>query len=246
LIIDDHNHIWIGQATGEGWTSRPLTVDSLLSAMDRAGVDRAGICSLAQDIQNEYVLRAQREHPDRLLGYCFVNPRDKDAPETLRRYLGEGLVGLKLHPRLHGFPLNAMRLVDPLFEVCREHRVHVFAHGAGLEEFNPPHYFEDVAQAFPDVTLIMGHMGALNEVDDAIRVASRNPNIYLDTSACDLFGVQRAIAALGAERLLMGSDWPASDFRLELLKIELATEGHPGAFAQIAGGNYERLFLGNL
>jgi predicted TIM-barrel fold metal-dependent hydrolase len=84
-------------------------------------------------------------------------------------------------------------------------------------------------------------MGALNAVDDVIKVARRTPNIYLDTSVCDLFGVKRALAALGPERLLMGSDWPASDFRLELLKIKLATDNDADAFAMIAGGNYEGL-----
>jgi len=198
------------------------------------------VCTVAQAIDNDYVVKAQREHPDRLFGYCMVNPRMANAKEELRKYLDQGLQGLKLHPRLHGYQLGDHGMIDPLMELCSEYKVPMFAHG-GSEENDHPFYFEEIAKAFPDVTVILGHMCALNYCDDAILVASRNPNIYLDTSTAELFSLKAAIKKVGASRIVMSTDWPGNDFRMELLKVQIATEGDPEAYNLIAGDNYARI-----
>lgn len=239
MIIDHHNHIWEGEETG-GFLDESMSVTRILKEMDVAGIDMAGVCTVAQAIDNAYVLRAQQTHPDRLFGYCMVNPREKGAAAMLRAYLDEGLKGLKLHPRLHGYQLGDHGLIDPLLELCKAYHVPMFAHG-GAEENDHPFYFEELARSFPKVTIILGHMCALNYCDDAITVAKRNPNIYLDTSTAELFSIKSAIKQLGAERILMSTDWPGNDFRMELLKISIACEGIPGAYAQITGENYARV-----
>ena len=167
----------------------------------------------------------------------MVNPRDKDCAETLRRYLGEGLQGLKLHPRLHGFSLGNLTLVGPLLEICMEYRVPVFSHGSGSEEFNLAFHFEELARAFPELPIIYGHMGVFNATDDAITVAERNPNIYLDTSTAPMDSVRSALRRMGPEKILMSTDWPGNDFRFERYKIELLTENDPKARQMIQGDN---------
>lgn len=241
MIIDHHNHIWEGRATGEGFLDLPMSANAILKAMDADGVDLAGVCTLAQDIQNDYVLAAQRAHPDRLFGYCFINPREPGGAETLRRYLGEGLKGLKLHPRLHGFPLRALPLVGPLLQVCQEYKVPAFSHGNGSEEFNVPSYFEELARAFPDVPIIIGHMGSFNAVDDAILVANRTPNVYLDTSLASWDNLMNAVRTGPIDRIMMSSDWPGSPFRLEQMKVELATPNDLVVRRKLMGENYARL-----
>ncbi len=241
MIIDHHNHIWEGHATGEGFLDLAMSTETILREMDRAGVDRAGVCTLAQDIQNDYVLEAQRGHPDRLFGYCFINPRQPGGAQTLRRYLGEGMHGLKLHPRLHGYPLRSLPLVGPLLEVCQEFDVPVFSHGNGAEEFNVPFYFEELARAFPEVPLIIGHMGSFNAVDDAILVANRNPNVYLDTSLATWDNLVNAVRSVPAEKILMSTDWPGNPFELEQMKIELATPNDLETRRKIMGESYAQL-----
>lgn len=241
MRIDHHNHVWVGKQVGENFLDQNMSVEAILHAMDQANVDMAGVCSLAQDLQNDYILDAQKKYPDRIFGYVFVNPRQPDAVENVKRYLGEGLKGLKLHPRLHGFPLSNHKLVDPILEVCKEFKVPVFGHG-GSEEFNMPFDFEEIARTFPDVSVILGHLGAFGAVDSAILAASRTPNLYLDTSLCAVGDLKNAIKYVDTDKLLMSSDWPGSDFRLEYFKLELATEGDPAVRDKIAGGNYARLF----
>jgi len=240
MRIDHHNHIWLGNQIGENFLDQNMSVEAILKAMDQAQVDMAGVCSIAQDIQNDYILEAQRNYPDRIFGYVFVNPRQTNAVETLRRYLGEGLKGLKLHPRLHGFPLSNHKLIDPLLEVCMEYKVPVFGHG-GSEEFNMPFDFEEIACTFPEVPIILGHLGAFGAVDTAIMVASRTPNLFLDTSLCAVGDLKNAIKYVDSEKLLMSSDWPGSDFRLEYFKLEIATEGDILTRQKIAGENYAKL-----
>ena len=239
MIIDHHNHIWEGESTG-GFLDEGMRVKRILKEMDQAGVDVAGVCTVAQSIDNDYVVNACREHPDRFFGFCMVNPRDGQAVSTLRHYLDQGLRGLKLHPRLHGYQLGDHELMDPLMEVCREYQVPVFSHG-GSEENDHPFYFEELARAFPEVTVILGHMCALNYCDDAITVAARNSNIYLDTSTAELFSVKAAIKKVGADRIVMSTDWPGNDFRMELLKIEIASEGNQEVYQKIAGENMRKI-----
>lgn len=238
MVIDHHNHVWAGESTG-GFLDEVMTVEQILKEMDEAGVDMAGVCTVAQAIDNDYVLAAQKAYPDRLFGYCMINPREKNASETLRHYFDAGMKGLKLHPRLHGYQLGN-HLVDPLLEVCSEYHRPVFSHG-GSEENDHPFYFEEIARAFPDVKVILGHMGALNASDDAITVAGRNNNVYLDTSTCELYSIRAAIRQVGAEKILMSTDWPGNDFRMEILKIKIASKGDESVFNKIVGENYLRI-----
>ncbi len=239
MIIDHHNHIWEGDSTG-GFLDESMSVSQILKEMDLAGVDMAGVCTVAQSICNDYVVEAQKNHSDRLFGYCMVNPRQDDARSVLKKYLDLGLKGLKLHPRLHGYRLGDHTLVDPLIEVCREYKVPMFSHG-GSEENDHPFYFEEIARVFPNVTIILGHMGALNATEDAILIAGRNKNIFLDTSTCELYSVRAALRELGPEKILMSTDWPGNDFRLEYEKIKIAAGEDKSALDKIAGDNYANL-----
>jgi len=236
-----HNHLWVGEPTGEGFLDVGMTMEGILREMDAAGIDKAGVCTIAQDVNNDYIIEAQRKHPDRLFGYAFVNPREKNCRAQLIKLLDEGLQGLKLHPRLHAFSLGNLDMVGPLIEVCDQYKVPVFSHGSGNEEFNRPFHFDELARAFPDVILIYGHMGAFNAVDDAILIASRNANLYLDTSTVPYFECKQALEKLGPDKIFMATDWPGDDFRISKLKIEIMTENNPDARRKIMGENYARL-----
>ena len=238
-IIDNHNHLWVGRAT-DGFLNEAMGEKRLLEDMDKAGVDIAGVTTVAQSMNNEYVLECIQRHPDRLFGFCMINPYMEKPVDTLKYYLDKGMKGLKLHPRLHGYQLGNHELVDPLLEVCREYKVPVFAHG-GSEEMNHPFYFEELARSFPDVPIILGHMCMPNYTTDAKLVASRNSNIYLDNSVAEYLSCKTALKQIGPERIVMGTDWPGGNFELSILKTKLASQGDERAFELMAGGNIARL-----
>jgi predicted TIM-barrel fold metal-dependent hydrolase len=58
-----------------------------------------------------------------------------------------------------------------------------------------------------DATFVLAHMN-MNEPEVALDVARRRPNVLVDTSWQETRDVLRAAAVLGAERVLLASDYP--------------------------------------
>ena len=169
---------------------------------------------------NDDVLRAVQAQPDRFWGLAAVNPWFGDqAIEELERSLDAGLKGLKVASHLQGFVLSDP-IVHLLVEVCREYDAPLYAH-TGTPVTAEPFQLAELARAFPDVTMVMGHMGYTDFWYDAVPAALQSENIYLETSLIDIMNIQNAIAKVGAERILLGSDYPESDLSLELEKISM-------------------------
>jgi predicted TIM-barrel fold metal-dependent hydrolase len=75
LIVDADTHI---SPTGED--DRAITIDELLRRMDRAHVDKALTWLRPPYMReiaasNAYVYQATQEHPDRILGFGWADPR---------------------------------------------------------------------------------------------------------------------------------------------------------------------------
>jgi predicted TIM-barrel fold metal-dependent hydrolase len=217
----------------------PFDVRRLLDRMDAAGVDLAMVCSLAQRIENDFLIELVAKHPNRLFGFGQVMPQADDAVEEIERIAAAGLPGLKLHPSLHGYQVSDHGLLDPVFRACRDAGMIVLINSLD-DPFCAPFAIEEIAKGFPEVPTIIAHMGAVWNVPDAIVVAERNQNVYLDTSATLLSDVRRAYSRLGAAKILMGTEWPGSDFDLERLKIAKAIPDEADR-ALVEGGNMARL-----
>jgi len=217
----------------------PFEPRRLLDRMDAAGVDRAMICSLAQRIENDFLVRLVKAHPDRLFGFGQVMPQADDALDEIARIADSGLVGLKLHPSLHGYHVADHGLLDPVFEACARYELPVLINALD-DAFCAPLAIEEIARNHPDVPTIIAHMGAVWNVPEAIIVAERQPHIYLETSATLLSDVKRAYARLGPRKILMGSEWPGSDFDLERMKIAKAIPDAKDR-ALVEGGNMARI-----
>lgn len=217
----------------------PFDSQRIISAMDNAGVDKAMVCSLAQRIENEFLVGLVQRHPDRLFGFGQVRPQDDDALEQIRRFVDEGLVGLKLHPSLHGYHVADHGLLDPVFRLCAELGIPVLINALD-DAFCAPLAIEEIAKDHPDVPTIIAHMGAVWNVPEAIIVAERQAHVYLETSATLMSDVKRAYSRLGAEKVLLGSEWPGSDFDLERFKIAKAIPDETDR-ALVEGGNMARI-----
>lgn len=238
MILDAYNNVWEAQQTSDYLTAETYSVDMMLRDMDAAGVDMAVGCSLGQMIDNAYTARVAAAHPDRIVGFGQVNPRMPDAAETVRRCRDEGLLGLKLHPQLHGYHVVDHGLLDPVMEAAREAGI-VVLFNALDDPFVSPLGIEEIVRGFPEVPVIIAHMGTVWNVGEAVLVASRNANVYLETSSAQLIDVRMAVRGAGAEKVVMGTDWPGSDFELERAKVAKAVpEVHR---AMVEGGTMARL-----
>jgi predicted TIM-barrel fold metal-dependent hydrolase len=217
----------------------PFDSRRILDRMDAAGVDMAMVCSLAQRIENDFIIKLVKTHPKRFIGFGQVMPQADDALEEIARIAGEGLSGLKLHPSLHGYHVADHGLLDPVFEACARHKLPVLINALD-DAFCAPLAIEEIVRNHPNVPTIIAHMGAVWNVPEAIIVAERQPHVYLETSATLLGDVRRAYARLGARKILMGSEWPGSDFDLERLKIAKAIPNEQDR-KLIEGGNFARI-----
>ena len=217
----------------------PFEPRRILDRMDAAGVDMAMVCSLAQRIENDFISSLVAAHPDRLFGFGQVLPQADDVIEEIDRMADAGLVGLKLHPSLHGYHVADHGLLDPVFEACARRGLLVLVNALD-DAFCAPLAIEEIARDHPRVPTIIAHMGAVWNVPEAIIVAERQPHVYLETSATLMSDVKRAYARLGPGKILMGSEWPGSDFDLERMKIAKAVEDEKDR-ALIEGGNMARL-----
>ncbi|MFY1698540.1 MULTISPECIES: amidohydrolase family protein [unclassified Solwaraspora] len=217
----------------------PFDPRRILDRMDAAGVDMAMVCSLAQRIENDFIIGLTKAYPDRLFGFGQVRPADDDALDEIARIADAGLKGLKLHPSMHGYHVADHGLLDPVFAACAEHGLMVLINALD-DAFCAPLAIEEIAKGHPQVPTIIAHMGAVWNVPEAIIVAERNPHIYLETSATLISDVRRAYARLGPEQILLGSEWPGSDFDLERMKIAKAIPDAADR-ALVEGGNMAKL-----
>jgi len=233
MIVDAHNHI----GTRKGLT---FMVDDLLHEMDQAKIDRAVVFSMMESIDNQYIAKSVKKHPDRLIGFVTVNPWSETAESEIRQFVEEyGMRGLKLHPIKHGFMFDDHSLLDPIFELCTTYQLCVLSYGAA-DVASVPNHFEEMANTFPDIAFIMAHMGYMYETNSAINIASRVKNVYLETSGVYVRPVQLAIQKAGCEKIIFGSDTPKEEISFALERISMATSDE-SELKKILGENILKL-----
>lgn len=238
MIIDVNAQI------GEPWgTLVSQTADELLARMDAAGVERAIVGPFPfGNFDNEYVARAVAAHSNRLSGVVMMSPfSDETVAESLTKYVDDaGFVGVRLHPAAHGYKLSERLVVADILEGALERDVPIVAY-SGDELFATPFQLMIAAEQYPELTFVMLHSGFMNQTNDAVMVAERCSNVYLEHSSGISAGLVQSIDAVGAERVLYGSDSPYMDMAVELYKIDISV-AEESARKLILGENARQLF----
>ncbi|KJS85622.1 MAG: hypothetical protein JM58_08175 [Peptococcaceae bacterium BICA1-8] len=222
MIIDSHTHV--DESDIFGWIDPPETIIEL---MDVAGIECSVIMTYA-DVPGldmhalKYIVNAVKKYPRRLIGYARMNPNGKDAVGLFREAINDlGLKGLKFHPESitnHPYSDNSLKLIH---EAARLNTPVLFH--SGDESMSLPLQIGFAAKECPDATFLLAHMGGYAHVEDAIKVAERYENIYLDTSAMPYPAkIREAVKRIGADRVVFGSDGPGCNPSLEIEKVRLA------------------------
>jgi predicted TIM-barrel fold metal-dependent hydrolase len=193
---------------------------SLLASMDRAGIARVVICSIAtRPEQFDPILNWSRGiASDRIVPLLSVHPRDPRAVERIDRTAAEGFKGVKLHPYYQDFVLDDPDLW-PIYRRLSERNLVAVCH-TGYDFAFPrerrcePARIAKVARAFPDLKLVATHMGAWEEWDDVERFLIGR-RLYFETSfSLHLLPPERARAMILAHPpgyVLFGTDSPWRD-----------------------------------
>jgi len=227
VVIDGHTHF-----AGPDKGLPPCSVDDLLSVMDENGIDivvttppysSIGV-DRTYDEANAFLADAMEKRPDRMLGFIRVNPHLLE--HALKRIDAgvkhQGFWGIKLHPRNEAFAINSEDLAFPIAELAAKLEVPLLIHTGEPDTygFAQPTLVGGLADAFPDVTMIIGHMGK-RLFEDAILVARWFENIVLETSFRSPRNIARAVKLVGADRVVYGSDMPFGIPEVEMMKIRL-------------------------
>ena len=154
------------------------------------------------------------EQSEGLLQWVIVEPRRPETYRQAERMLGlPRCVGIKIHGEEHCYDLADHG--DALFEFAARHQAVVLAHSGNARTM--PMAFVPFADRYPEVRLILAHLGHCEDADGdpshqvrAIQ-ASKHGNVYTDTSSMKsvLPGlIEWAVAQVGPERILYGTDSP--------------------------------------
>lgn len=214
-VIDAHAHLGEFPLFGEN-----LDVAGLLMIMDEYDIERSVVSALPNALTREAV----REHPERVSGLVRVNPFDDEAVEIIEKAVGEwGFKGVKINPFFNNF-LPDSKTVHPVMEAAGRLHVPVLIH-CGHPPWSLPWGFERLADRFPDVRIVMAHMGHghIVYINGALDVAEDYDNIAVDTAGMTMHSkIKEAVERLGDDRVMYGSDMPLGHPAWEIPKVKIS------------------------
>jgi len=240
-VIDIHPHV-ISDDEGlyppaplfgkrSDWSQeRPCTVDTLIAAMDAAGVDKAAVVhsSTTYGFDNSYVVDACNAHPDRLIAVGSVDLLAPDAVATIRAWVDRGLAGLRVFTGGSTKEFDASELDDPRaypgWELLGELGLTMCIQTGpvGLPAVRA------LAERCPQVPIILDHLGRPDVTDGPPYAAAESlwdladlPSIHMKLTprimgdstkgaATPETLFEEIVATFGAERLAWGSNFPTS------------------------------------
>lgn len=188
--------------------------------------------------EHDWLAGQVAQYPTRLVGFCSLNPlRDYALAELTRCARGGRLRGVKLHfgdSRLDLLDAGHVEAARRLFAAANELRlpimVHVMTGAASYGRRHSEVFLSRLVTAAPDIPIQVAHLAGSGPgyagVDPALAVfaeaaAAGDPRmrrvyfdvatiVTLDESRETLALIARRIRQLGPQRVLFGSDYPAS------------------------------------
>jgi uncharacterized protein len=250
--LDAHNHVFLGgRRAKEDW----VEVDNLVEAAEILGIEKvfcsrpitAGVMADINVVReaNDSVLAAIRRHPQRLRGYCFVQPGNGPAAlDEIDRCLEAGMIGVKLY--------NQFKFTDPVVfpvaERCIARGIPFLGHSAFLtdprsaaQQPRTSHALDFCAlsQRYPELLLILGHINGGGDWEWTIKALRECPNVFVDTSGSvtedDTIG--QCVRELGAERVIFATDATMEGCVGKMLSAELTVEQREDIFWR----NFQRI-----
>jgi uncharacterized protein len=276
LLIDAHVHAprlstlkpawrgWAEQFGQPGWagvfaedgTVIPAALDDLMTA---EGVDRAILlCEYSPKVTGtqpvEDLLPIIKHNPDRFTFLASINPHlHYPVAAELRRQLGMGAAGLKIHP-VHGGFSPADPMLYPAYSVCEQEGVPVVVH-CGTSSFPgsdnsmaDPGRLSPVLRDFPGLTLVLAHGGRGWWYEAAASLALLHSTVWIELSGLPPAKLPDYYARFNLGRLagkfIFGTDWPGVPSIAHNAQA-VAGLGVPAeTLAGILGGNAQRVYRG--
>ena len=180
MIIDFHTHVvppgikerrdkYLGRDTCFSLLyaepeAKLATAEEVIASMDEHGIDKSVILNLGWASHelcietNDYILEAIARYPERLIGFCAIQPLAGDkAIKELERCARNGAKGIgEMRPDVQGFDLKDGKIIKPIIKAVIEHDLIFLTHASepvGHQYFGKgtvtPKLFTHSSQAFP-------------------------------------------------------------------------------------------------
>lgn len=233
----------------QGEMAPKADADTIFTEM--ADVDRAIIFSLRYgdsigvESDDETTAAAVAKYPHKFVGFAYVDPRRSDCMELLRHAVEDlGLKGVKFGPIYNGVALSDPRLY-PVYEYCQKNNIPLTMHMGTTFARNAPIdmgraiHVEPVALRYPDLTMVLAHMGH-PWFGDCIAVVRKQPNVFCEISALFYRPWQYYNILIESQeyritdKIFFGTDFPFS-------KVGESVDGLLGINDQVAGTNLPRV-----
>jgi predicted TIM-barrel fold metal-dependent hydrolase len=174
---------------------------------------------------NRWACDVAAEHPE-LTAFPAADPLVLGGEEGARhlRKLAEthGARGIKIHPVAQAFMPDDPRM-EPIYRTCVELGLVVLSHSGpsrGEASFGDPVAFAPVLRSFPDLTLVLAHLGGASwRQTEAL--AREFPQVAFDLceiiewtgapNAPSMEELSGLIRDVGSERVMLGTDFPWYD-----------------------------------
>ncbi len=236
------------------------TADDLIANMDKEGVDISVVLNIGWSSHelcletNDYIMDTIARYPNRLVGFCAVQPlASEKALVELERCVRGGVKGIgELRCDTQGFDLADEATMGPIAQVAMEHHLVLLTHSSepvghsypGKGAITPDILYRFI-QNFPDLIIVCAHWGGglpfyalMPEVSRALS------NVYFDTAASPFLYqdavFEHVVGIVGADKILFGSDHPLigqNRIVKSIRSLKLAAE----AESMILGGNAQRI-----
>lgn len=228
------------------------TLGGLLGSMDRAGIDRAVICSIAtRPTQFDAIVAwCQSIASPRIVPLASVHPADPRAVERLGAVQAAGLRGIKLHPYYQDYVLDGDEAYA-LYAAAADLGLLIVSHcghdiGFAPDDRAEPARIRRVVDRFPGLDFVVSHLGGWRQWDEAARHLLGAP-VWIESSMAlaytDEATVRRLIDGHDPQRLLFGSDSPWGCQSSDLARWRALVTDEARLTAML-GGNAARLLGG--
>lgn len=234
-IIDTHCHIYpekiaskavAGTDTFYGTVAKcDGTAKSLLQINSEIGIDHTLVQSVATTPRqvnsiNNFIAETVAASGGRFTGLGTLHPDSADQRADVRRLVGLGLRGVKLHPDIQQFKIDDYRCLK-IYELCEEFGLPILMHtGDKRYDYSNTNRLIPILETYTELTIIGAHMGGWSLWDEASKELTGIPNLYVDCSSTmywvPLDKTAEIIRRYGADRVLFGTDFPMWDPRDEV------------------------------
>ncbi len=208
------------------------------------------------NIPNDFVAAHVARAPERLLFFAAVDPASDKCMEELERcHRDLGAVGVKLAPLYQNVHPCDPRCLE-IYRYSQRNRLPILFHagtsfvGRTPLEFSRPIHFDAVANDFPELRMVLAHLGHPWE-GETIAVIRRRPHVFADLSALyyrpwQFYNSMRLLVEYRADaKVFFGSDFPFTTTGDSLAGVRgvnaiLAQSGLPSVPEEVVEGVIHR------